>query len=95
VTCFLHFFRLCPSYNTVLSDQLKKFYGQITPEIAIKYLTAVEKSGDNHLAFYDLTKMHVFVAFAAPHSVTGEVAAYARQFTKFDANLLMNEKYED
>lgn len=37
----------CPSYNYVLSQQIKKYYGQITPEIAIQYLTAVEKSGDN------------------------------------------------
>lgn len=96
--------RLCPAYNTVLSEQLKKWYGKITPEVAIKYLTAVEMSGrnqvtqtdfggDNHLAFYDLARMNIWVAFAAPHGVSGNVAAYARQFTKFDANLLLQEKY--
>ncbi len=41
----------CPSYNYVLSQQIKKYYGQITPEIAIQYFTAVEKSGDNRISF--------------------------------------------
>jgi len=81
---------ICPAYNEVMSGQIKQWYGKITPEIAIKYLTAVEMSGDNHLAFYDLTQMRFYVSFAAPRGVTGEVAAYARQFAKFDARLLLN-----
>ena len=80
---------ICPAYNQVLSEQLHKYYGKITPEIAIKYLTSVEMSGDNHLAFYDLTKMKFYVAFAAPRGVTGNKAAFARQFAKFDASLLL------
>lgn len=49
-------------------------------------------SGDNHLAFYDLTQMQFWVSFAAPKDVTGNVAAYARQFTKFDATVLLKEE---
>jgi len=82
---------VCPSYNLVLSQQLKKYYGKLTPEIAIKYTTSVEKSGDNHLAFYDLTNMVMYVAFAAQHNVGGKVEAYNRQFTKFDVKKLFNE----
>jgi len=82
---------VCPAYNTVLSQQIMKYYGTITPEIAIKYLTAVEMSGDNHLAFYDLVGMKFYVSFAAPRGVTGSSDAYARQFTKFDASSLLSE----
>jgi isopenicillin-N N-acyltransferase-like protein len=81
----------CPAYNTVLSQQLLKYYGQITPEIAIKYFTSVEMSGDNHLAYYDLTNNEFWVSFAAKFSNGGPVAAYARQFTHFKANDLFNE----
>jgi len=82
---------LCPAYNTVLSQQIKKYYGKITPEIAIRYLTAVEMSGDNHLAFYDLSQMLFWVSFAAPNGVGGPVAAYDRQFVKFNATQLFLE----
>jgi len=81
----------CPSYNLVLSGQLKQYYGQITPEVAIQYLTAVEQSGDNHLAFYDLVNMNAYVSFAAPWGVGGPAGGYARQFTKFDVMALFNE----
>lgn len=43
---------ICPAYNLVLSQQLQKYYGQITPQLAITNITAVEQSGDNHLAYY-------------------------------------------
>jgi len=83
----------CPSFNLVLSGQLKKYYGQITPEIAIKYLTSIEMSGDNHLAYYNLNDMIIYVSFAAPNSVTGPSGAYARQFTMLNATALMTETY--
>jgi len=83
---------VCPAYNLVLSQQIKKYYGKLTPELAIQYITSVEKSGDNHLAFYDLTNLEMYVSFAAQHSVGGKVAAYDRQFTKFDVQALFNDK---
>ena len=49
---FLYLERICPAYNYVLSQQIQKYYGQITPEIAIKYLTAVEMSGDNRILLH-------------------------------------------
>jgi len=82
---------VCPAYNTVLSQQILKYYGQITPELAIKYLMAVELSGDNHLAVYDLTQMLFWVSFAAPNGVTGSVNAFDRQFVKFNATKLLRE----
>jgi len=83
---------ICPSYNEVLGEQIQKYYGQISPQIAIQYLTAIEKSGDNHLAFYDLSNLELYVSFAAPHSVGGPVAAYDRQFTHLDLTKLFAEQ---
>jgi len=82
----------CPSDNTVLSQQIQKYYGKITAEIAISYLTAVEQSGDNHLAYYDYSNNQVYVSFAAPFNVGGNVPAYARQFTVFKLDGFWNEK---
>jgi len=81
----------CPTYNLILSEQIKKFYGQITPQIAIQYFTAVEQSGDNHLAYYDLTDMQFYVSFAAQFYIGGPVPGYARQFVQWDAYALFNE----
>jgi len=83
---------ICPAYDTVLSNLLDKYHGQLTPEVAIKYVSAVEQSGDNHIAFYDLTKMNMYVSFAAPNGVGGPVAAYARQYTKWDLSQLFAEQ---
>jgi len=75
---------ICPNDNLILSQQIKKYYGKLTPETSIRYTTSVEQSGDNHLAFYDLTNLIMYVSFAAQHNVGGKVAAYDRQFTKVD-----------
>jgi len=82
---------ICPGYNTLISQQLKKYRGQLTAEVAIRYVTAVEQSGDNHLAFYDLTNMKFWVSFAAPHNIGGPPEAYNRQFLKYDAWALLKE----
>jgi len=83
---------LCPTFNTVLSGQIQKYHGNITPQTVISYISAVEESGDNHIAVYDLTNMVIYVSFAAPHNVGGPVAAYDRQYTSFQASDLFNEQ---
>jgi len=80
----------CPSYNYVLSHQIKKYYGQITPQIAISYFSAIEKTGDNHLAYYDLPHQQIFVSFAKPTFIDGPENGYDRQFTVFDLNELFS-----
>jgi len=84
---------ICPSYNTALANLLMKYYGKITPEVAMQYISAVEQSGDNHIAFYDLTDMELFVSFAAPHTVGGPVPAYDRQYTKWNVTALLDEQW--
>lgn len=81
----------CPSFNTVLSGQLRLNYGNITPDVAVHNISSVEQSGSNHLAIYDLTKMDFYAAFAAPHASTGPINAYNRQFTKFNVTALFQE----
>eukprot|EP01125_Pyxidicula_operculata_P006359 TRINITY_DN2208_c0_g1_i1.p1 TRINITY_DN2208_c0_g1~~TRINITY_DN2208_c0_g1_i1.p1 ORF type:complete len:363 (-),score=85.76 TRINITY_DN2208_c0_g1_i1:40-1128(-) len=83
---------LCPGYNILLSNQLKKYYGQLTPEIGIKYISAVEQSGDNQVVFYDLKNKEFYVSFAAPFKSSGPTAAYDRQYTKLSATALFAEQ---
>lgn len=82
---------VCPAYNYVLSKQIQAHYGKITPEVAIRDITSIEKSGNNHAAFYDLTAQKLYVAFAGPRGSAGSAAAYDRQYTKFDVRSLFSE----
>jgi len=83
----------CPSYNLVLSQQIAKYYGKLNAQVAMQYISSVQMSGDNHLAFYDLTNLQLYVSFAAPHAVGGKPEAYNRQYTHFDAKSLFNEPH--
>jgi hypothetical protein len=84
---------MCPEDNFVLSHQIQQLWGKLTPAIAIQNVTSVEESGDNHLAYYDLTNLEVYVAYAAPHANNhGNPSAYARQFTHFTLKELFAEQ---
>jgi len=83
---------ICPGDNIVLSHQIQQLYGKLSPATAIKSLASVEESGDNHIAYYDLTNTELYVAYAAPHNSPGPQAGYARQFTHFTLNPLFAEK---
>jgi len=83
---------ICPGDNIILSHQILQFHGQLTPEVAIKNLASVEESGSNHIAYYDLTNLVLYVAFASPAGAPGPAKGCARQFTKFNATLLFNEQ---
>jgi len=37
---------LCPAYNAVLAKQLQTYYGKITPELTIQYITSIVQTGD-------------------------------------------------
>jgi len=81
----------CPTFDELLAQQLVANYGNITAASSIWDITSVLQSGDLHLAFYDLTDMNIYVAFAAPHNVGGPTDAYARQYTFFDVNKLFTQ----
>ena len=69
---------LCHGYSQVLSDQLQKYYGKITPEITIQNILPTLQSGSTHIALYDLTKDKMYVSVARPDSQTGPDDAYDR-----------------
>jgi isopenicillin-N N-acyltransferase like protein len=83
---------ICPTYNTVLGGQIRKYYGQITPQIARQNISAVEMSGDNHLVWYDLTNGVFWAAFAAPNGADGPREAYWRQYLEVDMSIFSETK---
>lgn len=80
----------CPNYHKVMARQIQAAYGVITPELAIKNITAILQSGNLFLSYYDLTPAHptMFMSFAAPHGASGPMDAYARQFIRLDMQQL-------
>ncbi|CAF1168844.1 unnamed protein product, partial [Adineta ricciae] len=59
-------------------------YGKITPESSIRNITSVAKTGDLHVALYDLTDTVMYVSNARGTNETGPLEAYQRQFVKID-----------
>ena len=82
---------LCPNDNTMLSHQLQKYHGQLTPEITISDITSYVRTGDVHIAVYDHSAMAMYVATARPDGSSGPLEAYQRQFTKLDMAALFAE----
>jgi len=83
---------LCPSFNSLLSSLLIKYHGQINIPLAIQKISAVEQSGDNHVAYYDLVDMTLFVSFASARGEGGPPSAYQRQYTKWNLTALFDLK---
>jgi len=77
---------LCPGYNSVLYNQLNKYYGILTPQNAIQDVMAIVQTGDLHVYVTDLVKMEVYVAHAAKDGVKGPPKAYDRSYIKLDMN---------
>ena len=82
---------LCPGYNQQLAAGLQKYYGQITVENSIQDIVALTKTGDLHVALYDLTHQHMYVANARGTQESGPQYAYDRQYVHFDLKALWNE----
>lgn len=74
----------------VLAQQIEKFYGNITVENMVANFASIVGTGDNHLAWYDLTNQVLYASFAAPFGVGGPQSAFDRQFTSFDLGLLFS-----
>ena len=81
---------ICPGYNLVLSEQIKKFYGNITAEITISDILPIVQTGDLHAAIYDLVNMQLWVGFAAP-SFSQDPNVRSRYFN--DTSCITNGTY--
>ncbi|CAK8694659.1 unnamed protein product [Clavelina lepadiformis] len=79
---------LCPGYNVVLAQQLQKYHGKLTAEIAIRDVVSIIQSGSTHIAIYDLTHDLMYVSFSKSDSESGPKAAYDRQFIQLDTDAL-------
>lgn len=77
----------CPSVQYKLYQAITGQYGQITPELSIKNITSVVKTGDLHVGVYDLTDNVMYVANARGTDESGPANAYDRQFVKIDMNV--------
>jgi len=78
---------LCPSYQYKLYQQITAQYGQITPESSIQNISSIVKTGDVHLAVYDLSDNILYVANGRGSKEQGPKPAYDRQFIKLDLNV--------
>jgi len=79
---------LCPGYTVALNKQLQAGYGQLTAELAIRNVSAIEQSGDLFISYYDYANNAMFQSFARPTNGDGPQAAYDRQFVRFDMTSL-------
>ena len=77
---------LCPSVQYKLYQAITQQYGQITPELSIKNITSIVKTGNLHIGVYDLTDNIMYVANARGTNEHGPLEAYNRQFVKIDLN---------
>jgi len=77
----------CPAYNKVLSEEITKFYGNITAENTIKYILPAMQTGSTHAAIYDLTNEFMYYASVGAINTTDRMA-YQRPFTRLDMQAL-------
>ena len=74
----------CPGYSIPMATQIKKVYGELTPQIIISDIAGVVQTGDVHAAVYDLTDQQLYVSFMARINGTGPEMAYDRAWTQLD-----------
>lgn len=81
-----------PAYQHKLYQQIEKNYGEITPELSIEKISSISKTGDSHIAVYDLTDQHLYIANARGGNEQRALEAYQRQFVQIDLNVEYNRR---
>ena len=83
---------ICPYYQHIMARQLTAMAGRITPELSIRNITAVVRTGSLHVAVMDLTDNMLYVANARGNQDTaGEPDAFARQFLRLNMTVAYNK----
>ena len=77
-----------PSGEPCMNDLLHAAYGNITGLLVAQYVTALEQTGDMHIAVFDFGADKLFVANAAPG---GAQLAYDATFVEFSMSALWAE----
>lgn len=71
---------------------MNSLYGKLSPEAIIRYVTALEQTGDMQVVVYDYQHHHMYVSNAAPVDDQGRCAkAYDRPFVRFHMDDLFAE----
>eukprot|EP01090_Pellita_catalonica_P004478 TRINITY_DN142_c0_g1_i5.p2 TRINITY_DN142_c0_g1~~TRINITY_DN142_c0_g1_i5.p2 ORF type:complete len:173 (-),score=32.32 TRINITY_DN142_c0_g1_i5:86-604(-) len=75
-----------PSHDPCLGSLLQKYYGEISPEITLRNITAVFGTGNMHIAVMDFADNLLYVSNAGVYDATTKYAqpAYQRQFVALD-----------
>ena len=63
-----------------MNDCLHEIYGSVTGLNTFQYITALEQTGDMHIAIYDFGEDEMYVANASPD---GKQLAYDSTFVQF------------
>jgi isopenicillin-N N-acyltransferase like protein len=81
---------LCPSFNSVLGQQLQTYLGKLEPSVVIHDILPTTQTGNLHIAIFDLTQSKVYVSFCRGSKApdTEPLYAYERQFTQLDMGKL-------
>ena len=69
---------LCPGYSEVIAKQLLSYHGNVTAYNTIRDIVSIVQTGDLHIAIYDFSHGHLYVANARADDETGPLSAYDR-----------------
>mmetsp|Transcript_4788 Transcript_4788/g.6599 ORF Transcript_4788/g.6599 Transcript_4788/m.6599 type:complete len:452 (+) Transcript_4788:41-1396(+) len=86
---------LCPSYTSVLGEQLKKYHGSIDEEVVIRNILPTVQTGSLHVAVYDLTRSLMHLSFYRPdgnNNADQPLNAYERQFTRLHMQSVFSQE---
>jgi len=83
-----------PSHDPCYADLFQEYYGNISPDVILRNITAVAQTGDMHIAIYDFALKQMYVANAGVYNATSGIAepAYKRPFTRLDMGAMFAEK---
>eukprot|EP01138_Halocafeteria_seosinensis_P011254 gb/GECG01011496.1/.p1 GENE.gb/GECG01011496.1/~~gb/GECG01011496.1/.p1 ORF type:complete len:448 (+),score=37.37 gb/GECG01011496.1/:1-1344(+) len=74
-----------PSHSPCMNDLMDQYYGSISAENTIRYITAGEQTGDMHIAIYDFENKYLYVSSASVACKNCTVTpAYDRPFSRLD-----------
>jgi hypothetical protein len=71
-----------------MNDLLHAAYGNVTGLLTLQYITALEQTGDMHIAIFDFGADALYVANASPD---GTQLAYDATFVGFSMSALWQE----
>lgn len=80
------------STEPCMNDVFHQFYGKIDALVGLQYITALEQTGDMHIALTDFAKGLIYISNASPMDANGNVVpAYDRPFTRLNLTALWEQ----